>query len=83
MGRIVVRIFRVDAALDGVATQLDVFLCEGQLLARGYPNCKCTRSWPVTNSVIRMLDLQAGVHLEKVEVAVLVDQEFNRAGVFR
>ena len=28
----------------------------------------------------RMLDLQAGVHFEKVEVAILVEEKLDRAG---
>jgi hypothetical protein len=27
-----------------------------------------------------MLDLQAGVHLEEIELAILVDDELDRAG---
>jgi hypothetical protein len=35
---------------------------------------------PVINSVTGMLDLQARVHLEEVEVPVAVDDELDRAG---
>ena len=47
-------------------------------------SCACTRSTPTTHSVIGMLDLQPGVHLEEVEprvVAVALEQELDGAGV--
>ena len=43
--------------------------------------CHCTRSIPVTSSVTGMLDLEARVHLEEVELAVAVEEELAGAGV--
>ena len=74
-------IFGIDAALDGVAAQLDVFLPERQLLARRHAKLQMHQVEAGDELGHRMLDLQAGVHLEEVEVAVLVDQELDRAGV--
>ena len=39
-----------------------------------------TRSSPVTSSVTGMLDLKPRVHLEEIEIAVLVDDELDGAG---
>ena len=39
-----------------------------------------TRSSPVTSSVTGMLHLEPRVHLEEIEIAVLVDDELDRAG---
>ena len=43
--------------------------------------CSLTMSMPVTDFGDRVLDLDARVHFEEVEVALVVQQELERAGV--
>ena len=78
---VVVGIFGVDAALDRMAAQLDVFLRERQLLAGGDVHLQVHEIEAGDEFRDRMLHLQARVHLEEVEVAILVDQELDGAGV--
>ena len=74
---ILVRIFGVDAALHGPAIELDFALGEGQFLAASHQNLPFhqvkTRD-PFGN---RMLHLQSRVHLQEVEIAVRICQEFH------
>ena len=57
------------------------FCLKGSFSPAAMRICSLTRSMPVTNSVTGMLDLDAGVHLDEVEVVLLVDEELARAGV--
>jgi hypothetical protein len=43
--------------------------------------CHCTRSTPVTASVIRMLHLETRIHLQEVKASDLVHKEFDGAGI--
>ena len=76
------RVFGVDAALDGMAALAEMDLFEGEALPA------CDADLPVDQVQAgdqlgdRMLDLQAGVHLEEIEfVRVGVDDELDGAGV--
>ena len=75
------RILRVDAALDRPAAQRDVVLREAELLARRDAELLLHEIEPGHQLGHRVLDLQARVHLEEVEVALAVHQELDRARV--
>src|SRR5512142_203486 len=79
----VVGILCVDATLDGVPTHFDVFLVIAQLPPAS--NAHLLGDYVHTGYELRdrVLDLQARVHLQEEEVAVLVHQELDRpcAGV--
>ena len=78
----VVGILRVDAALDGVRLRAEQRLrIEVEPLAARDANLPLHQVHARHHLGDRMLDLQARVHLEEVERAVLVEQEFDRAGV--
>ena len=65
------RILGVDAALDGVAAREHVGLPQPQPLARGDAELRLDQVDAADPLGDRMLDLQARVHLEEVEVARL------------
>ncbi len=73
------RILGIDARLDGPAIEAHVFLGERQLLAVGDADHLLDQVQPGHHLGHRMLDLEPRVHLEKIEVAVLVDDELDRA----
>ncbi len=72
-------ILGVDAALDGVALDHDVLLREAERRAGGDADLLAHQVDAGHRLGDRMLDLQAGVHLDEVELAVL-EQELHRAG---
>ena len=75
------RILARDAALDRPSARHDVLLTERQLLARGDANLPLHEVDAGHELRDRMLDLEARVHLEEVELAVAVEQELAGAGV--
>ena len=68
------RILGIDAALDGVALEANVFLLHGQAAARGDPNLLVYQIDARNGLGHRMFNLQTGVHLDEVELAVLVEE---------
>ena len=68
----------VDAALDGAAAVHDVLLREAQLLAGGDADLLAHQVDAGDQFRDRMLDLDAGVDLDEVEVVVLVDAGTRR-----
>ena len=74
------RVFSVETRLDGPALQLHVLLLERQLAARRHADHQLDQVEAGDQLGHRMLDLQARVHLEEVELAVLVDDELDGAG---
>src|SRR5690348_386102 len=74
-----VRVLGVDAALDGVAGDVHVFLPDRQRLAAGDQQLLAHQVHAGDEFGHRVLDLDAGVHLDEVEAAVL-EQELERAG---
>src|SRR5690606_38524255 len=73
------RVLGVDAALDGVAVEHHVLLADAQLVAGGDAQLLGHQVDAGDHLGDRMLHLDAGVHLDEVEAAVLV-QELERAG---
>ena len=73
-------ILGVDAHLDGVAVEVHFVLGEPQRLASGDAQLEGHQVHADDGLRGGMLDLQPGVHLQKEEVAVLVD-ELHGAGV--
>ncbi len=73
-------IFGVDPALDGRAAQFHIFLAKVEMLAGGdaqLPADDVDTSDPLSDGV---LDLQARVHLEEVELAIARGEELQRTG---
>jgi hypothetical protein len=64
------RVLGIDAGFDRPALELDVVLGEGQLLAGGDADHLLDQVEPGDVFGDRMLHLQAGVHLQEVEVAL-------------
>ncbi len=62
-----------------MAGEADVFLHEGQFLARGHQQLRLHQVDAGDHLGDRMLDLDARVHLDEEELAVLVE-ELQRAG---
>ena len=72
------RVFSANPALDGVAGQHDVFLGKVERRARCDANLFEHEVQPRDHLGHRMLNLQAGVHLDEIEFPVF-KQEFDRA----
>ena len=77
---VAVGILGIEAAFDRPAVELHVVLRERQLLAGRDADHLLHEVDAGDQFRHRMLDLQARVHLEEVEVAVAVDDELDRAG---
>ena len=75
------RILRVDAALDGVTADGQILLLKGQRLACRHAKLLADQINAGDLLGDRVLDLNAGVHLAEVEIAVVIDQEFDRTRV--
>ncbi len=78
-GNEALRVFGVDAALDGVAANDDVVLRPRQALARGDAQLRFHDVDAGDLFGHRMLHLHARVHFDEIELAVLI-QELQRAG---
>src|SRR5580765_1571037 len=77
-----VRVFRIDAALDRVAGDLDVALLDRELFAARDQQLFAHEIDAGDHLGDRMLDLDARVHLDEVEAAVLVEElERTRAAI--
>ena len=68
------RVLRVDAAFDGVAGDRDVALLELETAAVGDADLLAHEIEAGDQFGHRMLDLQPRVHLDEVELAVLVEK---------
>ena len=75
-----VGVLGVDAALHRPAVDLQVLLGERQLLAGGRADHLLDQVDAGDQLGDRVLDLQAGVHLQEVEALVLAGDELDRAG---
>ena len=73
-------ILRAQPHLDGVAGELDVLLLEPERLAAGDAQLQLDQIEPGDRLGDGMLDLQPRVHFHEIELAVWVEQEFQRAG---
>ena len=73
------RVFGIDPAFDGVAAEYQFFLGDRQVATVGDANLFAHQIEARDHFGHRMLDLQPGVHLDKIEFVVLV-QKLDRAG---
>ena len=73
-------ILRIETSFDGMAHQLHVALREAELLACGNPQLIGYEVTAGDELGHRVLDLQSCVQLKEVELAIVSDQEFGRAG---
>src|SRR6185369_17247374 len=71
--------FRVDPALDGMSAKIDVLLPEREFHAGCHQDLGLDDIYSRDHFGDRMLDLDAGVHFNEVELALFV-QEFEGAG---
>src|SRR5690606_38162752 len=76
---IAVRILRIDAALDSPSFELNVSLFESQLLTGSNADHLLDEVDARDQLGHGMLDLEARVHLEKIERAILSGDELDRA----
>src|SRR5690606_17917889 len=70
-----------DAALDRPAARRDLLLPEGEPLPCRYAQLPLHQVDPGHELGDRVLHLQAGVHLEEVELSIAVEEELAGAGV--
>src|SRR6185503_10528784 len=68
-----------DAAFDGVAGLGDMALAPGQITSRGDFDLRLDEIDADDPLGHRMLDLQTGIHFEKVEVLLLIEQKLQRS----
>ncbi len=73
-------IFGIDASLQCVTALGDLFLAQRQAFAAGDEDLPAHQVDAGRQFGDRMLDLEAGVHFQEVEAAVLVEHELDRAG---
>ncbi len=78
---VVVRILGIHTAFQRMSAELYVGLSEGELLPRGHAKLQLHQVQAGDHLGDRVLHLQPGVHLQKVEVPVGVHQELDCAGV--
>src|SRR5690606_39818136 len=67
---------------DRVAGESDLFLREGKGFAGGQARLEVDEVKPRDRFGDRMPDLQPRVHLHEVEIALPVEEEFERSGAF-
>ena len=77
---IALRPLRIDARLDGPAVEADILLAEGERLACRHTQHLLHEVQPGDHLRHRMFHLEAGVHLQEVEIALTVHDELDRAG---
>src|SRR5690606_25559002 len=78
-GRELERVFSIDAALDGVATEFNIALTQGEFFAGGNTNLLLHEIEAGDHFGDRVLDLDARVHFDEIELAIFVE-EFEGAG---
>ncbi len=76
----VLRILGVETGLDRVTGEPDRILCDSQRFAGRDPQLVGDQVTPGDRLGDRVLDLEAGVHLEEVERKVIGQQELDRPG---
>ena len=76
------RVFCIDAAFNGVAPELDLFLLQRQRLPCGNDELLGDQINASHHLGDRMLHLDAGIHLHEVEATAGIKQKFDRASAF-
>src|SRR5690554_5222433 len=66
------RVFSIDATFDGMAVECDIALTQRELLACGNADLLLNEVDAGDHFRHRMFDLDTGVHLDKIELAVFV-----------
>ena len=77
---IVLGVFGVNPALDGVAGLGDMALAPRQIAAGGYFDLRLDQIDADHPLGHRMLDLQARVHFQEIKILLAVEQKLQRAG---
>ena len=78
---IIIRIFGVDAAFDGMTVEFDIFLFVAQLPSARDADLLRHNVHACDHLGDGMLHLQAGVHFKEIKILVFVYQEFDCPGV--
>ena len=78
---VAIRVFGVDSAFDRGPAADDVGLLERQPLAGGDADLRLDQVDAGNHLGHGVLDLDAGVDLDEIEVVVLIDDELDGAGV--
>ena len=73
------RILGIDTQLYGMTLRLDDLLCPAHLLPSRNANLLFHNVDTRTHLRDRMFYLNAGVHLQEIEIQVLVDEKLHRA----
>src|SRR6185437_1962707 len=79
--KVVIGILRVNPAFYGRSRPANVGLTDTETLARCDPKLPLHQVETGGKLGHRMLDLQARVHFQEIEIAVSIDQKFERTGV--
>ena len=79
--KVIKRVFSIDATFDGVSAEVNVLFGELEGLAHGDHDLEPDQI--VTGDLFgdRMLDLDALVDFEEIEVALVIHDEFDGAGI--
>ena len=64
-----------------MSREANIGLSIAEFFAHGYPNLLLNQVGAGDAFSNRMLHLDAGIHLQKIEVVVCIHDELNRAGV--
>ncbi len=75
------RIFGVDATLDRVQPRGRMRDVWRERLTGGDPNLFLHQITTVNFFRDGVFDLDTGVHLDEIEMSILIDEKFNRAGI--
>lgn len=73
-GHEVVGVFSVNPALEGMPAELDVFLLDRQWVAGGYADHLFDQVKAGDHFSDRVFDLNTGVHFNKVEMTIFVQE---------
>ena len=74
------RVFGVDPAFDRMTVELDVLLLKAKRSSAGNADLFADNVNAADGFGDRMFNLQAGIHLQKIEFAVFI-QKFQRSGI--
>ena len=78
---VLLRIFRIDPALNGMPRDMDVFLSITQSLSVRNTDLFLDQVNACHPFGDRMLHLDPGIHLHEIKISVLLQKELNRPGI--
>ena len=78
---IIFRVFGINPQFDGMPLRVDLVLCKGQRLTLGNAELHFNDVDAGYHLGDRVLHLNSGVHLKKIEITAGRQKEFNSAGI--